>query len=125
MSRYAIPALLLSLTLAACSAPAPDEQTAATEQSQAAAAAAAQPPEPGSDPTGTAPAPGGSCDDTQAQWIIGKAATPADTEQAGKDAKANAVRTLKPGEAATMDFNPSRLNIDLDDKGMVTAVRCG
>ncbi len=123
MSRYAIPALLLTLTLAACSAPAPDEQTAATEQSQAAAAAAAQ-AEPGSDPTGTAPAPG-SCDDTQAQWIIGKAATPADTEQAGKDAKAAAVRTLKPGEAATLEFNPDRLNIDLDDKGVVTAVRCG
>lgn len=119
MSRYAIPALLLTLTLAACSAPAPDEQTAATEQSQAAAAAAAQ-AEPGSDPT----APG-SCDDTQAQWIIGKAATPADTEQAGKDAKATAVRTLKPGEAATMEFNPNRLNIDLDGKGVVTAVRCG
>ncbi|MGS1077334.1 I78 family peptidase inhibitor [Pseudoxanthomonas beigongshangi] len=121
MSRYAIPALLLTLTLAACSAPAPDEQTAATEQSQAAAAEQA---EPGADPTGTAPAPG-SCDDTQAQWIIGKTATPADTEQAGKDAKATAVRTLKPGEAATMEFNPNRLNIDLDDKGAVTAVRCG
>lgn len=122
MSRYAIPALLLTLTLAACSAPAPDEQTAATEQSQAAAAEVAQ---PAAAETAPAPAPTGGCDDTQAQWIIGKAATEADFEQARKDAKAEAVRPLKPGQAATMDFNPNRLNIDLDEKGTVAAVRCG
>lgn len=121
MSRYAIPALLLTLALAACSAPDPDEQTAAAEQSQAAAAEAAQP----AAPAGEAPAPEGSCDDTQAQWIIGKTATPADFDQAGKDAKAATVRSLKPGQATTMEFNPNRLNIDLDDKGVVTAVRCG
>lgn len=122
MTRLVYPALLLSLTLAACTSPAPDEQTAATEQSQAAAAQAAQPAD--TQATGT-PAPPGSCDDTQAQWIIGKAATPADVEQAGKDAGATTTRSLKPGEAATMDFNPNRLNLDQDDKGVVTAVRCG
>lgn len=124
MFRPAIPALLFCLTLAACSAPAPDEQTAATEQSQAAAEAAKAPP-PADAAATPAPVPEGSCDDTQAQWIIGKAASPAELDQAGKDANAASVRSLKPGEAATMDFNPNRLNIDLDEKGVVTAVRCG
>ena len=123
MSRLAISALLFSFALTACTSPAPDEQTEATEQSQAAAAVAAQPAPV--DATGDAPTPEGSCDDTQAQWIIGKTPTAADTDQAGKDAKATQVRVLKPGEAATMDFNPNRLNVDLDEKGAVTAVRCG
>lgn len=122
MARSAIAVACLSLVLAACSAPAPDEQTAATEQSQAAAAAAAEPAP--ADPTGAA-VPQGGCDDTQAQWIIGKTPTPAEQDQAGKDAGATTVRSLKPGEAATMEFNPNRLNIDLDDKGAVAAVRCG
>lgn len=125
MFRPAIPALLLCLTVAACSAPAPDEQTAATEQSQAAAAEVAQAPAPTEAAATPAAVPEGSCDDTQAQWIISKAATSAELEQAGKDANAATVRSLKPGEAATMDFNPNRLNIDLDEKGVVTAVRCG
>ena len=64
MIRTAIPALLLTLSLAACSSPETDEQTAAAEQSQAAASEAATPP-------AAEPAPAelaGSCDDTQAQW---------------------------------------------------------
>ena len=44
MIRTAIPALLLTLSLAACSSPETDEQTAAAEQSQAAASEAATPP---------------------------------------------------------------------------------
>ena len=104
MIRTAIPALLLTLSLAACSSPETDEQTAA------------------------APAPAelaGSCDDTQAQWIIGKTPTEKDIEQAKNDSKSDAVRSLKPGDAATMDFNPNRLNIILDEKGAVASVNCG
>ena len=116
MIRTAIPALLLTLSLAACSSPETDEQTAAAEQSQAAASEAATPP---------AAELAGSCDDTQAQWIIGKTASEADIEQAKADSKSEAVRALKPGDAATMDFNPNRLNIILDEKGAATSVNCG
>ena len=121
MIRTAIPALLLTLSLAACSSPEADEQTAATEQSQAAASEAATPP-------AAEPAPGelaGSCADTPAQWIIGKTASEADIQQAKTDSKSEAVRALKPGDAATMDFNPNRLNIILDEKGAATSVNCG
>ena len=67
----------------------------------------------------------GGCDDVQAQWLVGKPATDADVEQARKDAKATLVRQLKPGQAVTLEFNESRLNVELDAKGVVTAVRCG
>ncbi len=122
MSRYVMLSLGLVLTLGACSAPPPDEQTAATEQSQAAAVQAAQPAP--ADPAG-APKPTGGCDDTQAQWLIGKTATPEDLQQAKTDTRAETLRALKPSDGATMDFNPNRLNVDLDEKGVATAVRCG
>lgn len=119
MSRLVIP-LLLALSLAAC-APDPDEQTAAAERSQAAAEAAAQPTATNAPP----PVSEGACDDVQAQWLVGKTATEADLEQARKDAKAETVRQLKPGQPVTMEFNAARLNAELDEKGAVTAVRCG
>ncbi|MEL1263522.1 I78 family peptidase inhibitor [Pseudoxanthomonas putridarboris] len=121
MIHKALPLLLLTLSLAACGTPEPDEQTAATEQSQAAAAEAAAPAPV--EPPATELA--GSCDDTQAQWIVGKPGIEADVEQARHDAKAETVRSLKPGDAATMDFNPDRLNVILDEKGVVSSVNCG
>lgn len=121
MSRHVMLSLGLLLSLAACSAGPLDEQTAATELSQAAAAAAAQ---PGPEQPAGKPAAGG-CDDMQAQWLIGKTVTPQDLEQAKSDTHAQTLRALKPSDGATMDFNPSRLNVDLDEKGVATAVRCG
>lgn len=35
------------------------------------------------------------------------------------------LRILGPGAIVTMDHRPDRMNIDLDDAGRVTAVRCG
>ena len=34
-------------------------------------------------------------------------------------------RILKPNAAATRDFSPERINVLIDDKDIVTAVRCG
>ncbi len=34
-------------------------------------------------------------------------------------------RILKPDSAATMDYNPERINVIVDDHNVVTAVRCG
>jgi hypothetical protein len=118
MSRFLLPAAaLLTLALAACT-PKTDEQEQAVALSEERAQEAAQP----------APAPpvtAATCDDSQAQWAIGKKPTEADIEQARKDSGAETVRALKPGQAVTMEFNASRLNLDLDDTGVVTAIRCG
>ncbi|WP_243848223.1 I78 family peptidase inhibitor [Sphingomonas insulae] len=34
-------------------------------------------------------------------------------------------RVLRPGDAATMDFRADRLNILLDDGGLIDGLRCG
>jgi len=119
MSRFLMPvAALLILALAAC-APQPDEQEQAAAQSEQRAEEAAQPAP--SEPAATAAA----CDDSQAQWAIGKKVTDADIEQARKDAGAETARTLKPNQPVTLEFNANRLNLDLDDAGLVAAIRCG
>lgn len=38
---------------------------------------------------------------------------------------ANTVRVIEPGMAVTMDYNPTRLNIELDAKGTITRLTCG
>lgn len=35
------------------------------------------------------------------------------------------VRVIEPGMAVTMDYSPSRLNIELDAAGKITRVYCG
>jgi hypothetical protein len=119
MSRLLLPAAaLLTLCLAACT-PKPDEQEQALAQSEERAEEAAQPAPP------APPAVATACDDSQAQWAVGKKVTEAEVEQARKDSGAETARTLKPNQAVTMEFNANRLNLDLDDAGAVTAIRCG
>ncbi|CDO36369.1 MULTISPECIES: I78 family peptidase inhibitor [Novosphingobium] len=36
----------------------------------------------------------------------------------------NPIRVLKPGSAMTMDYRPNRLNVFLDDKGMIEKFGC-
>ena len=110
--------VLLACATAACT-PAPDEQQQAMDQAEQRAVEAAQPAPAAPEVTA------GACDDSQAQWAIGKAVTDADVEQARKDAGAESARTIGPDQMVTMDFNDKRLNLDADAKGVVTAVRCG
>ncbi|KQU55744.1 hypothetical protein ASG67_06380 [Sphingomonas sp. Leaf339] len=41
------------------------------------------------------------------------------------DSNARTARVLRPDDAATMDIQPDRLNILLDDGGKVNDLRCG
>ncbi|MDQ8017494.1 MAG: I78 family peptidase inhibitor [Bordetella sp.] len=103
-------AALVATALAGCaSAPAPAPAT----PPQAAAPAAPPPPPP--------PA----CEAAGAQFAVGQPMTP--QLEAAVRARANAAsaRILKPGQPATMDFNPARVNIDLDARNRVKTVRCG
>jgi len=119
MTRFLLPAVaLLTLGLAACT-PDQDEQEQAVAQSAERAQEAAQPAQ------STLPAAAAACDDSQAQWAIGKKVSAADVEQARKDSGAEIARTLKPDQAVTMEFNANRLNLDLDGTGLVTSIRCG
>lgn len=38
---------------------------------------------------------------------------------------ATTVRIIEPGMAVTMDYSETRLNIELDEKGMITRITCG
>lgn len=124
MQRAALRVLataFLAAVVAGCQAPLPDEQDEALQQSEQAARDAAT---PSADAASSAP-PVGSCDASQVQGLVGQAFTDAAGEQATADASAQQLRVLKPDTAATMDFVGERLNIELDEKGVVTGVRCG
>jgi len=119
-----LPALLLALSVAAlagCQSPPPDEQEAETAQAQQEAVADAA-PSPDNAPK---PPPIGTCDASQLQGLVGQPLTDALSAQAQQDAHATEVRVLKPGEMVTMEFNGERLNLEVDEKQHVTAVRCG
>jgi hypothetical protein len=67
---------------------------------------------------------GGACNPDEAKPFIGKRGTDV-ADQARVAADAESVRLIKPGQAVTMDFRTDRLNLKLDDMGIVTAVTCG
>ena len=72
-------------------------------------------------PTG----PGAICKAADAQFAVGRNADGALQEQARVRSGARSVRTLRPGQAVTMEFSAERLNLDVDASGKVTAARCG
>ncbi|MEP6722049.1 MAG: I78 family peptidase inhibitor [Variovorax sp.] len=65
------------------------------------------------------------CNATGAQFAIGQAGTAQLEAAAAHRAGALTARSLRPGQATTMEFNGSRLNLELNAQGRVTAVRCG
>lgn len=122
MSRLILAVVAMgSLALGAC-APAPDEQQQALEQAEQRADIAAQ---PAPAPPAAAAVDAAACDPVQAQWLVGKTPTEADIEQARTDTGAQSVRSLKPGQVVTMEFDATRLNLDVDGAGAVVSVRCG
>lgn len=65
------------------------------------------------------------CDHTKAQWAIGQAASDALLERARVAAGARVARFLRPNEPVTLEYLGSRLNLGLDERGVVRAVVCG
>jgi Peptidase inhibitor I78 family len=121
MSRYAVAVATLLLTmLAACTTSEP-----ATPEASA-SASTPTPPATGAVPaTPAMPPPQRGCDPEAARSLVGQVATAEVVEQARSAAGAEIARTLKPGQMVTMEFHPSRLNIDVDAGNAITNVRCG
>jgi hypothetical protein len=107
--------LIAGLALMACS-PTEPTVTASTETPPAATAPpAAEPaPPPAPDPAAD------TCNMAQYAALIGKPAT-----DSGVPAASPTVRIIKPDTQVTMDFQATRLNIDVNSAGVITAVRCG
>lgn len=130
MSSHTLPLITaaLALSLAACS---PPTEPADPLQGNAAVDPAADDTMP--PPTGAtdgalqpeAPAMDDPCDAGAVQPLIGEQATESVVEQARIDADAEIVRTLGPDEIVTMEYRAGRLNVDVDDDGTITGLRCG
>lgn len=67
----------------------------------------------------------GQCDASKLGDLIGKTAASAVVADAQQRSMSRTVRVIKPGMAVTMDYRTDRLNIDVTDRNVVTATRCG
>ena len=82
-------------------------------------------PAPAPAPVAAAPAPQAQCNADGAKFAIGQPAS-AQLETASRvHAGAESVRILKPNQVVTLEFNGGRLNLVVDARNRVTAVRCG
>ncbi|HEY0295838.1 MAG TPA: I78 family peptidase inhibitor [Bordetella sp.] len=70
-------------------------------------------------------APSKDCDAQPVQNMLGQAYGDSVGESVRQRSGSNAVRLLKPGQVMTMEYNPARINIILDAKGAIEALRCG
>ena len=66
------------------------------------------------------PAAADTCNMTQHMALVGKPATDPAVPVAS-----TTVRIIKPGDQVTMDFQATRLNIEVDAAGNVASLRCG
>jgi len=112
-----VPALAAALALCACATPPGD------------AAAQAQAAQAGNEVIAPAPAPADAtpqCNADAAQSYVGQEASKATLAQAQAAAGATgALRVIKPGQAATMDFRADRLNVEVDDDNSIVRITCG
>ncbi len=80
--------------------------------------ACATPPAP--DTALVNPPPGkDTCNAAQYAGLIGKPVT-----DPAVPAPSRQVRHIRPDSVVTMDFSPTRLNIDVDARGVITGLRC-
>ncbi|MDI9238142.1 I78 family peptidase inhibitor [Lysobacter sp. LF1] len=74
---------------------------------------------------GTAQPPTGVCNAEGARWAIGSAVNDDVVNRILHDTGSRDARVLRPGQPATMDFREDRVNVDLNDRGAITGIRCG
>ena len=67
----------------------------------------------------------GTCNAEPAQPYVGKPASDANIDAAFKASGAKTMRSLKPGEAMTMDYREDRVNILQDASGNIERISCG
>lgn len=129
-------AMLMTFAIAACSATTPSSgdadgrsgadshaDTAAEAPAPQAQAQALRRAPPMSDPL---PATAMTCDADKAHAeVVGQPASEANVERARVASGAESVRVIRPGMMVTMEFVESRLNVDVDDDGIITGLRCG
>lgn len=78
-----------------------------------------------SQPQDDALAAGGTCNAEPAQSFVGKPASEANVQAAFKASGAKGLRSIKPGEAVTMDYREDRVNVYQDASGNIERISCG
>ena len=78
----------------------------------------------GPGPTATAE-PRQECLEAQARFAIGQRYSPQLGQRAAQASGARAVREVHRGGVYTRELSPNRLNLEVDHRGIVVAVRCG
>lgn len=67
----------------------------------------------------------GTCNAEPAQSHVGKPASDANIQSAFKASGAKTMRSIKPGQAVTMDYREDRLNVHQDASGNIERISCG
>ncbi|MCP1500950.1 hypothetical protein J2Y86_005657 [Pseudomonas migulae] len=81
--------------------------------------------ESATDPVTTTDTGHSRCEAKAAEFTIGKKASPELLEQARVRAGAQNARILKPNDMVTLEYRSDRLNLNTDDKLVITRVNCG
>ncbi|OPB00964.1 hypothetical protein BFW87_00750 [Pseudomonas fluorescens] len=67
----------------------------------------------------------GRCESKAAEFAVGQTASPQLLEQARTRSGAQNARILKPNDMVTLEYRSDRLNLNTDDKLVITRVNCG
>ncbi|MDZ3990936.1 I78 family peptidase inhibitor [Pseudomonas sp. Teo4] len=67
----------------------------------------------------------GRCEASGADFAIGKPGSAELVEQARKASGSQMARILKPHDVVTLEYRSERLNLNVDEQGVVTRVNCG
>jgi len=67
----------------------------------------------------------GQCNESAAQYAVGRVADAKLAEEVRVRASAQRVRMVRPGQMVTMEFDAGRLTLDIDANGKVVRARCG
>lgn len=126
MIRKLIPFLLVASLTACANTGAPRSSSSSASGSSSASSSSETAPSSSSGMSSASGYGGGkSCDATALQSQIGQKATPSVLEDLRSRSGSATARMLRPGQLVTMEYNATRLNLIVDDKDMMTAIRCG
>lgn len=67
----------------------------------------------------------GRCDASGADFAMGKQASAELLEQARKASGSQIARILKPHDVVTLEYRSERLNLNVNEQGVVNRVNCG
>ncbi|WP_449432286.1 I78 family peptidase inhibitor [Pseudomonas putida] len=67
----------------------------------------------------------GRCEASGADFAMGKQGSAELLEQARKASGSQIARILKPNDVVTLEYRSERLNLNVDERGVVTRVNCG